>query len=493
MLRLGPLTSAPVFQEQRTQFYGAHQAVFPENARELVVSAWYATTPEVGQFRVRGASAQSERDALSMVVMYTLEDHMKGEQETKSVLLALNESRSDDSGKWISVCLHVGPDAAGRNISSVHVFFHFHDHNSGNVLIDDVSVFHVGEEDTEMISTCYRTATRNNLAGPHVGWVGKIIEYGGESDCIHLRAMVRPKQKQLTLAVPMTVDRVVRLEAMSRLYGGGPIVAAVVVSDESEARVFSQIWKAKMWLREHVDVQFVKRGADGGALAINVLRNIAVRMGETDFIVMLDVDMTPASRAFDCMRDENGTYLEQMLPIGEKRILTLPVFVGDVHQRSAADKEEVLNAVGRRAATTYCVNSQKANKMKRWYRMSGAGETRFMTDYEPYGIVRRDMHPSYDERFHGYGFNKISWGAGAEAGGWRMFVASDRMVTHLNHVENGWVSDMGAGQYLETWRAFFAFAAETESGRGRMREVARRARDGMRQCDACGASRGTRW
>ncbi|CDF36994.1 unnamed protein product [Chondrus crispus] len=115
-----------------------------------------------------------------------------------------------------------------------------------------------------------------------------------------------------------------------------------------------------------------------------------------------------------------------------------------------------------RAGTSYCLNSQRANKIKRWYRQTDATEVRALTDYEPYGIVRRDKYPAYDERFSGYGFNKISWAFGAEYGGWRLFLLPAAFLTHLNHVENDWVRSISVPHYLQTWRRFLAFAAETE-------------------------------
>jgi glycosyltransferase-like protein LARGE len=215
----------------------------------------------------------------------------------------------------------------------------------------------------------------------------------------------------------------------------------------------------------HVDVTLVHMSRARVAaelLPINALRNTAVRLARTEFTLMLDVDMTPATESFACLRDPDGSFLSGLLPRDgdDVRIFTAPVFITDVHARAPPSKDALLNMLYHRAATAYCANSQKAAKIDRWYAAGAPYETRFATDYEPYGVCRRERHPEYDERFVGYGFNKVAWAWAAEAGGARLFVLSDSFVTHLNHVDNEWVSHIGVPQYLRTWRRYFAFVAE---------------------------------
>lgn len=420
MLMLG---GTEQFGRGHALFHGVHQGVRVNGP--VLVGAWYRVA---GVLKEREKQESSD-DRLAMVV---------GGWGNDGVIVPLQNVK-----EWTRVCVTF----EGQGF--VHVYFHFHDFESGILLVEDVEMRAIGKGGA--VEGCYtHSEGRNNRERkqrkPRVK--------------INLEAEVAGGNEQLTLAVPLTAGRVLRLEAMSRLYGGGPIIAAVAVTNEQELRIFRRIWEGKVWLRKHVSVSFVRRKQVDGPLAINALRNIAVHAAQTEFVMMVDVDMTPATASFKCFRDLNGSWLHWLVPKGSKRILAPPVFIGDVQHRSAVDKDELRNLLVTRAGTSYCLNSQRSNKIKRWYGEREVVETRFLTDYEPYGIVRRDEYPEYDERFSGYGFNKISWAYGAEVAGWRTFVLPESFLTHLNHVENDWVQNIDVAHYLQTWRRFLAFAEE---------------------------------
>jgi glycosyltransferase-like protein LARGE len=267
----------------------------------------------------------------------------------------------------------------------------------------------------------------------------------------------------MTIAVALTADRVLRLEAMSRMYGGGPICAAVLVKDQAEASMFVHIWRRKPWLFNHVDATLAFLPADQQSLdtiPINALRNAALQLAVTDFLIMLDVDMVPATASFACFRDPCGKLLSSLIPQGSKRILTVPVFIADLHVRHARTKSELATQIQEDAAAPYCLSSQRSAKIHHWLRSSDAYEVKFAPDFEPFGICRRAHCPPYDERFAGYGFNKISWAQRAEASGERLFVLNDGFVNHMNHMDNEWVSNISVPAYLRTWRRYLAFASE---------------------------------
>jgi Glycosyl-transferase for dystroglycan len=443
-------------------FYGAYQAVsVPKGISVVQMVAWYRLLPETPLDPSQ--NMESPRDSLSMSVGWQLDDGSVVDPVVYDLAAELirESDRTEKKQVWRRLCATIRSVEQGRSLRMIHLYFQFHDRSHGALLVDDVSVVplpmdHVTNESCYS-HRLYETAQHRQ---DHAAL---------ELPRRHLAAQTRPLQKQLTIAVPLTGDRVLRLEAMSRLYGGGPIVAAVLVRDEEEASTFVHIWRLKPWLYNHVDVTLVymsRLRVTDELIPINALRNVAVRLAETDYTLMLDVDMTPATETFACFRDPNGRFLSGLIRPDGSRIFTLPVFITDVHARPPRSKGELLNMVFHRVATTYCFNSQKAAKIERWYAANAPYETRFQTDYEPYGICARYSHPGYDERFVGYGFNKISWAWGAEASGARFFVLSDSFLVHLNHVDNDWVTNIAVPKYLRTWRRYFAFVAETVASHG---------------------------
>lgn len=436
MLRIGRVSGDIGYSEDGV-FSGVHQGmgVEGEGAAGIVVTAWYATSG----IRLRKGAV----DGISMRVSYELED---GSQHD-GVRIILEENST-----WTAICVHVEGSVAGGTVEFIHVWFHLHDVEEGIMFVDDVSVFEpVTSEDKMILTKCRR------FPRPPQGASQK--DQDQHTPRLHLAARVRPQRNQLTLAVPLTPSRVLRLDSLARLYAGGPVCAAVLVNNEEEAHKFGLVWSRMAWLRTYVDVTFVRK-AHGGALPINALRNVAVRLVKTHFVLMLDVDMTPARNSFDCFRDPQGRLLNQLLPPAQKRLAALPVFVADIHNRPARNKQELINQLVHSAATTYCASSQKSNRVKRWYVTPHSVETRFQLDYEPYAIARRDSYPAYDQRFSGYGFNKISWALGAEAAGWQLLVLPNSFLTHLNHVDNSWVSAINHSHYLQTWRRYIQFVSQ---------------------------------
>lgn len=435
-------------------FYGAHQAVaVPRRVAAVVVSAWVFVAE--GTTRAAPAGAESAEDSLVMAAGLALDDG----RTVEPVFVQIGDVGKVGEWRFVCVTLRAPP---GRWMRMVHVFFHFHDRRHGELYVDDVGV-EVGGADDGRARGCYSHEVKSATEAPAAG-------RRDAPPVRHLKATVRPRVKQLTIAVPLTADRVLRLEALSRSFGGGPVAAAVLVRDEEEARMFVHIWSLNTWLRRHVDVTLVymsRARVRAELIPINALRNTAVSLAVTDYTIMLDVDMTPATAAFACFRDAAGSVLGPLVPLNGSHVFTAPVFITDIHLRAPTSKHELLGMMHANSAAPYCLNSQKATKIERkWCKAHQPYETRFTTDYEPYGIVSRSAHVAYDERFVGYGFNKISWAWGAEASGARLFVLNDAFLTHLNHVDNAWVAEISVPTYLRTWRRYFSFVAEAVATHG---------------------------
>lgn len=435
------------------KFYGAHQAI-PIHREDLatnyLIGAWYRVSPEL---LAAAKMDESPRDSLSIIVSWKLDDGNVDD----GVVVPLRV-HSSAINQWTLSCIKFRV-APGSLLTHFHIYVHRHDYKNGTLFLDDVFVRKTTEDDGDALRM---QCSRTHEIKPFERKSHNVYELKSFSGA-YLAASERPKENQLTLAVPCTPERVLRLEAMSRLYGGGPVVAAVLVRGEEEMRKFVHIWRRKEWLYKYVDVKFVRMSSatrKRTPIPINALRNVAVSLAETEFVAMLDVDMTPATDAFACFRDVNGSYLSEMIPSGKKRLLMLPVFVAGQHQRSARNKKELMNMLGMKLGTTYCLNSQKPLRIARWYTEQEPYDVRFMAGFEPYGIGRRGAYPKFDERFVGYGFNKISWALGAERSGFELVVSTEAFVTHLNHMENDWVQSINVSHYLNTWRRYFSFVAE---------------------------------
>lgn len=467
--------------------FGGNDHVSNKSNRMITVLAWFV--------RRHGNGGTNMKAKAKMVVSWKL----KNGRSSDGVSVSLEnddfnnpnyerEGKSDDIGnaKWKPVCLTLESDSTGMTLpfefSALHIFFHLDAGEGEEVIaeddmlfIDDVVAF---QHDHLSRSKINDVDTKRLCHQAQVEAMPSILRTGRRGKgSVHLRAAVIPESATLTLAVPLTTERILRLETLSKQYGGGPIAAAVAVRNECDVASFTKVWSEKMWLWKHVNVTFVHRQDTDGALAINALRNVAVSSAKTEFVIMLDVDMTPAPDEFSCLRgtqiDNNNknTYLQQLLPgntgngqRNSKKLIAMTVLITDIHQRAARNKKEARDAILEHAGFFYCVNSQRASRLRQWVSTGDDDDeirqTRFLADYEPYVIGRRDEYPEYDEQFRGYGFNKISWLLKADADGWRIYVLTRAFVTHLNHVENDWVSGIDEERYLQTWRRYLGLVAE---------------------------------
>lgn len=452
--------------------YGSHQAVFlPKSVKAIRIGAWYRFISSNSEVRVN-----SKDDPLpSIAVAWQLSDGT-------SVDAAKVQLKKVDNGEeWQYVCVVVRAPRVNAFVQTAHVYISFKQIRFEMLFVDDVSLAPVqdssntGTVQTEAFSNGIAILSDRNKCSVSDDWqhLRMCASYSSRNSRVfhqkrapirHLKAAIRPRLMQLTLAIPMTADRVLRLETISSSYGGAPVAAAVLVRDEHEARIFTHIWRRRPWLFKHVDVTFVyvpPYFLQEELLPINALRNVALQLTVTEFVMMLDVDMTPAAETFSCFRDDAGKMLSGLLPVNGRRMLTLPVFVPDVHVKPAATKDDILHQLHHRAATTYCHNSQKAAKIDRWYKAEAPYQVHFTTNFEPYGICRRSEYLLYDERFVGYGFNKISWAWNAELRGVHMILLSNSFLLHLNHVDNKWVSHIDSQKYVRTWERYYAFVAES--------------------------------
>lgn len=414
------------------RYFGVHQAVPLSNVDVFVASIWYIYLESPNNSAARAVVSWVHRDN-------------RISDGTSIPFPPTNE--------WSPICISVVSESP---IRMAHLFIHLDENGaqqedsspSAKLFIDDAAIW--VPQKAPPPSQCFRIKALSSEQSRR------------EKFRRHLRARVRPSSSELSVAVPLTADRVLRLETLSKQLGGGAVVAAVAVQSEWEIAAFQKVWRAKRWLREHVDVAFIHR-TDQSPLAINALRNIAITLANTTFVVMLDVDMVPASLPFSCLKD--GSMLHKFLPRGQRKMLAMNTFFTNVHQRAARDKTELLHMLTHDAGSAYCAGAQKAGRLKTWLWEDASRQVKFQKDYEPYVVARRDEYPEYDERFRGYGFNKIAWTVSTEYAGWKLFTMPQAFVTHLNHPENSWVSNIDNAHYIQTWRRYLAFVAEIADAR----------------------------
>lgn len=209
---------------------------------------------------------------------------------------------------------------------------------------------------------------------------------------------------------------------------------------------------------------------------VNTLRNRALRRARASLVFLLDVDFVPSNglHARLCSGDMGQRLHRTLLSEGAASpvALVVPAFEigsGDV-PRDAADlrlEYEAGNAKGFHLRNF--PKGHRATCFDRWFagaadfpdaalglRAEAHGLDTYAVEYEenfePYVVMARAAVPEYDERFRGYGLNKIShlYSVNAKGVAFHVIDHIDAFVVAKEHPKS------------ESWRLMYGPAADAE-------------------------------
>jgi glycosyltransferase-like protein LARGE len=184
-----------------------------------------------------------------------------------------------------------------------------------------------------------------------------------------------------------------------------------------------------------------------GLYPFNAVRNRALMLVRSELVLLLDVDFLPSASlpAHYRARPRAHRDLVQQLVAG-RAALVLPAF--ETADRSEAGRGVAAAAAagGKPAALAALAAGQllpfqvaqyakghTPTNYSRWPEASQAYEVAYEMGYEPYVVVPRRFVPFYDERFRGYGRDKIVHLAHLATLGVSFWVHPDAYVVHSPH------------------------------------------------------------
>eukprot|EP00746_Dinoflagellata_sp_MGD_P006249 gnl/MRDRNA2_/MRDRNA2_112164_c0_seq1.p1 gnl/MRDRNA2_/MRDRNA2_112164_c0~~gnl/MRDRNA2_/MRDRNA2_112164_c0_seq1.p1 ORF type:complete len:371 (-),score=40.82 gnl/MRDRNA2_/MRDRNA2_112164_c0_seq1:50-1162(-) len=242
------------------------------------------------------------------------------------------------------------------------------------------------------------------------------------------------RRKSVTLVTQGTLDRLESFQVtLTRWKGPISIVLYARPNVQNDANAL-RMW-AHMNKRRFAAGSSVKLVLDNNIsrpYPINVLRNIALGGARTPFVFPLDIDFVPSQDLYH----EIVSNLPRI-----KQAMVVPAFEvtdGNIHLPPPKTKYDLLRRIPRAFHVNKAPFAHKATRSLKWLSESKAKyhirvDSRTHESYEPYVVVRRKSLPGYDERFMGYGFNKVQWVLCLRCSGYRFTVLGRAFVTHLNH------------------------------------------------------------
>ncbi|NXE11090.1 LARG2 glucuronyltransferase, partial [Lophotis ruficrista] len=240
-----------------------------------------------------------------------------------------------------------------------------------------------------------------------------------------------PNPTDVTLVAQLSMDRLQMLEAICK-HWAGPISLALYMSD-AEAQQFLRYAQASEVLSARRNVAYHIVYKEGQFYPINLLRNVALANTQTPYVFLTDIDFLPMYGLYDYLRNS----IQQLELPQRKAALIVPAFE-TLHYRLTfpKSKAELLSMLDMGSLYTFRYHvwpkGHAPTDYAKWRTATVPYRVAWQPDFEPYVVVRRDC-PKYDQRFVGFGWNKVSHIMELDAQEYELLVLPNAFMIHMPH------------------------------------------------------------
>lgn len=232
----------------------------------------------------------------------------------------------------------------------------------------------------------------------------------------------------ISFVTQLSLDRMQNIETLLK-HWEGPI-SLVLYATDSEVWQFSQYVNNFSLLRKrrNVAVHIVYR--QGQFYPVNLLRNVAIGTSRTPYMFLCDIDFLPMFNLYFYLRDATKVLKLDTL----KRALVVPAFESlqyrfeFPHDKSTLQKQSGIKIFRH----SIWKQGHSATNYDKWYKASRPYIVQWAPDFEPYIVVHRNVS-EYDQRFVGFGWNKVSHIMSLYAQGYEFIVLPDAFIIHTPH------------------------------------------------------------
>eukprot|EP00727_Mastigamoeba_balamuthi_P005379 m51a1_g1484 hypothetical protein (578) ;mRNA; r:295095-298048 len=250
-----------------------------------------------------------------------------------------------------------------------------------------------------------------------------------------LTASEAPHHDDISVYTMLTVDRLGRLEEMSRLWTGS-VSAAVSLTSASDVAAVVAVWTRHEHMRRHVDVHLVLDDEvplmelPDRPFPANRLRNVALRHCRTEAVFYIEADFVPSPNLYAAL-DPVRAVLREV----EGVVFVVASFMAPAGFRAEdipRDKKaffEDYGKEGKLAKMPY--RSHSSFKADEWEKATTFYQIMHKGGFEPYYVGLR-TYPLFDEMFYGCGRDKVSHVQDLNSQGYTFVVVPDGFIVHLS-------------------------------------------------------------
>ncbi|XP_071505018.1 xylosyl- and glucuronyltransferase LARGE1-like [Diadema antillarum] len=261
---------------------------------------------------------------------------------------------------------------------------------------------------------------------------------------------VKPKitDTDVTLVAQLSMDRLQMLEAICK-HWEGPISLALYMSD-AEAQQFLRYALSSEVLMARKNIGYHVVYKDGQFYPVNYLRNTAMSQVQTPYLFLSDIDFLPMYGLYDYLRKA----ISMLDMAGSNKALVVPAFETLRYRltfpKSKADLLHMLD-MGTLFTFRYHVwqKGHAPTNFARWRTATTPYQVQWEPDFEPYVVVKKDC-PKYDQRFLGFGWNKVSQIMELDAQSYDFIVLPNAFIIHMPHTPSFDIAKFRTSQQYRT-------------------------------------------
>ncbi|XP_065448902.1 xylosyl- and glucuronyltransferase LARGE2 isoform X10 [Chrysemys picta bellii] len=248
---------------------------------------------------------------------------------------------------------------------------------------------------------------------------------------LQYEVLASPDPADVTLVAQLSMDRLQMLEAICK-HWAGPISLALYMSD-AEAQQFLRYAQGSEVLSSRRNVAYHIVYKEGQFYPVNLLRNVALTNAQTPYVFLTDIDFLPMYGLYDYLRNS----IRQLELPQRKAALIVPAFE-TLRYRLAfpKSKAELLSMLDMGSLYTFRYHvwpkGHAPTDYAKWRTATVPYRVEWQPDFEPYVVVRRDC-PQYDQRFVGFGWNKVSHIMELDAQEYELLVLPNAFMIHMPH------------------------------------------------------------
>lgn len=243
----------------------------------------------------------------------------------------------------------------------------------------------------------------------------------------------------VTLVVHLSIDRLRVLDDLA-LHWPGPISAAIYLSESETNLLLSSIENGDNLARRNNIGYHLAFRDQGFNYPINKLRNVALNNAKTPYVFLSDVDFLPSLNLYTYLKKVIGELAEGYIKENalKRRALIVPAFENLQYKfefptsKSMLETQLNLGSVSMFRDQIWPRGHAPTDYAK-WRVSTRPYQVDWRPEYEPFIVTGRVDVARFDERFVGFGWNKVEHIMELAAMDYQFLVLPEAFVIHQFH------------------------------------------------------------